>query len=275
MKLSDKPATRPEPVRPIQSGGKRGQKIILYGTGGIGKTTLCSLLPDVGIRPLFFDLDDETSFVSVDRIGPFLEDGRRLDWESLLTMLADPTAFGEYDALVFDNLTKAEQLASEWVVANVQHEKGSSVQINRIEDYGFGKGFSHIYHEFQRLLTLLDVLAFSGKHVFGICHECTVIVNNPVGDDYSRFEPRLHDGTSGKASIRKRIKEWCHHLLFLGYDIDVSKQGKAKGTGSVTIYTSELPYCMAKSRFLEPRPVRFLKGDSTIWNLIFEREVNA
>ena len=53
---------------------------------------------------------------------------------------------------------------------------------------------------------------------------------------------------SGKASIRLRVREWADHVLFMGYDMDVNKDGKAKGSGTKTIYTSELPHFMAKSR---------------------------
>ena len=34
----------------------------------------------------------------------------------------------------------------------------------------------------------------------------------------------------------------------LVYDVNVAKDGKGQGSGTRTVYTNELPHCMAKSR---------------------------
>jgi hypothetical protein len=78
----------------------------------------------------------------------------------------------------------------------------------------------------------------------------------------------LQSPASGKSSIRLRVREWADHVLFLGYDVAVTKDGKGVGAGSRTLYRAETPAWMAKSRTgSEPIPVE--KGNETeIWKEI-------
>jgi hypothetical protein len=81
-----------------------------------------------------------------------------------------------------------------------------------------------------------------------ICHECTNTVPNPSGEDWLRYEPRLQNPKSGKASIRLRVKEWSDHVLCMLYDVATDRKGKGQGSGTRTLYRAETPACMAKSR---------------------------
>lgn len=151
--------------------------------------------------------------------------------------------------IVIDSATKAEELCISHTLATVKNEKGGPV--DSIEAYGYGKGFTHVFETFLPLLADLDRHSREGRNVVLICHDCTATVPNPGGEDWLRYEPRMQSPTSGKASIRLRIREWADHVLFLGYDVDVDKEGKGRGQGTRTIYTSELPHCMAKSRSIQ------------------------
>jgi len=205
----------------------------------------------------FFDFDD-----SLPRLKPQLHaSGLGLDlrpvtgvstWAQMREALHAP-GWDEIKTIVIDSATKAEELAAEYTVATVPHEKGNRVQ--RIEDYGFGKGYVHVYDTFLTLLGDLDQHTRAGRNVVMICHDCTSNVPNPDGEDWIRYEPRLQSPASGKSSIRLRVREWADHVLFVGYDVAV-KDRKGKGSGTRTIYPSELPHCMAKSRTIsEPMPL--------------------
>ena len=136
-----------------------------------------------------------------------------------------------------------------------------------VEGYGYGKGYTYVYDMFLPLLAALNVHAKQGRNVIIVCHDCTTNVPNPIGEDWIRYEPRLQSPSSGKSSIRLRCREWADHVLFLGYDMDVNKEGKATGHGSRTIYPQELPSFMAKSRTLvDPLPLTRLDG--TLWKLL-------
>jgi len=242
------------------------QKIGVYGTGGIGKSSLIPLLKDVGKRPLVLDLDDGSKELDVDRLTA--ADGVD-SWESMLDALKSDELWKPYDVVCIDTCTKAEEYASQWVIEHVPHEKGHFV--SRIEDYGFGKGYTHIYEVFLKLLAELDRHIIAGRDVLIVMHVCTSEAPNPSGDDFLRYEPRLQNpGKKGQSSVRDRVKEWCDHLLFIGYDVD-AKDGKGRGVGMRTIYPQERPTHVAKSRLLS-KPIPYLKGDATIWKQLFNKQ---
>ena len=244
------PAPPAETRKPKVAFGKvraaAGHRVCMYGTGGIGKTTLACQMPE----PIaFIDLDD-----SLPVLKPRLDAqgiGTRLamvdgvtDWGALLAAL-NADGWDEIKTIVVDTATRAEKMCEDWIVATVPNEKGAKVA--NIEGYGFGKGYVIKEREFSKLLAVLDRHARAGRNVVLICHDCVSNVPNPDGDDWLRSEPRLQNPQGGKASIRAAVKEWCDHLLFIGYDVAAEK-GKAKGSGTRTMYTAERPHCMAKSR---------------------------
>jgi hypothetical protein len=167
------------------------------------------------------------------------------DWTTLRAALKSPGWDG-IKTIVLDTATKIEEWAVAHTIKTVKHEHGH--QCRSVEDYGYGKGFQFVFDTFLPLLADLDIHVRAGRNVILIAHECTSNVPNPSGEDWIRYEPRLQSPNSGKASIRYRVKEWADHVLFLGYDVNVSKEGKAAGSGTRTLYTSELPNFMAKSR---------------------------
>lgn len=221
------------------------------------------------MKPLFLDIGDGTRFLDVKRLTP----SEGLDsWESLRAALHEPSLWKDFNCVVLDDLTKAEELAAAWVVANVKKKDGSFA--SSIEGFGYGTGYGHLYETFLLLLNDLDSHIRAGRHVVCIAHECTARVPNPSGENFIRYEPRLQSPDSGKNSIRLRVKEWCDHLLFVGYDVYVSDDGKAKGSGSRTIYCSEMPTHMAKSRTLsEPTP--YEKGSVETWQRLFGKKGGA
>lgn len=233
---------------------------MLYGPGGVGKTKLASLMKDVGVKPLFIDLEQGSLHLDVSRIDQIET------WEDMRSVLHGDIC-NDFDAIVIDSGTKAEELATAWVIANVKHEKGKP--IHSIEDYGFGKGLVHVYETFLQLLGDLDALHRRGKHIVLICHECVSNAPNPAGDDWMRYEPRLQSPTSGKNSIRHRVKEWCSHLLYVGYDVSVDEGGKGKGHGSRTIYPTEQAAWWAKSRTLAD-PIPYEDGDAELWKQLIK-----
>lgn len=236
-------------------------KVVVYGKGGSGKTSLVSHLNDVGESVLFLDLDDETSYLNVSRV-------RINTWDNLRLMLQDTAILDGFTVLAVDSLTKAEDMAVAWVLENIKHEKGHDC--NSIEDYGWGKGYTHVYETFLQLLADLDRVHRAGKHIVCTSHECETTVPNPAGEDYLQFQPRLQSPGKGKASIRHRVKEWCGHLFFIAYDIAVNKDGKGIGTGTRMVYPTEMPAWWAKSRRIE-QPISYLKGDTTLWKQLLQK----
>ena len=249
---------------PIQTG--LGHRMVLFGPGGIGKTTLAATAPG---PVAFFDLDDSLSVLKPqldesDACSDVRPVAGASSWNDMQQAL-NTGGWEEIRTIVIDSATKAEELALEWTLQRVPHEKG--YQVKRVEDYGYGKGYQYLYETFLTLLGDLDRHVREGRHIILICHDCTATVPNPNGDDYIRYEPRLQSPSSGKSSIRLRVREWADHVLFIGYDLDV-QDGKGRGSGTRTVYPCELPHCMAKSRTLaDPMPLG--KFDTTLWERLF------
>ena len=258
INIPQRPASAPTkaataPALTFMRPAKSGHRVVLYGTGGAGKTTLACSLPG---RTAFVDLDEslgklagvqdrlaDGSVVAVDVRG---EDGEPT-WERLTAALAAPGWDG-IDNVVIDSFTAAEELAKAFVLKTVPVGKGMLAK--SIEDYGYGKGYVHLFDAVTGVLPLFERHIRAGRNVVLICHECVQTCPNPAGDDFIRYEPRLQSPSGGKASIRYRVKEWADHVLFLKLDCEVTEGGKAKGGYFRTVYPSDLQWCMAKSRTL-------------------------
>src|SRR5688572_10475054 len=76
------------------------QKVVIYGPGGIGKSTLASLAPN----PIFLDIETSTERLDVARL-----DGIET-WADLRAVIQSDRLDG-YGTLVLDSATKAEELA--------------------------------------------------------------------------------------------------------------------------------------------------------------------
>ena len=268
MQAAKKPAT---PQRQVSFGSidtKQGHRVLIYGPGGIGKTTLACMAPG---PVAVFDLESSLGVL----INQLPEERRKHvntvgmcpDWQYLRDTL-NMTGWDEIKTIVIDSATMAEEWALRWVLKNVPHEKGN--RIERLEDYGYGKGYTHVYETFLALLGDLDQHVRAGRHVVLIAHDCTAEVPNPIGENYIRYEPRLQSPGSGKNSVRLRAREWADHVIFIGYDVE-AKDGKAKGHGSRTIYPVELPHCMAKSRLLDAA-MPYERHSTTFWDQLTKAE---
>ncbi|MBI5725050.1 MAG: AAA family ATPase [Planctomycetes bacterium] len=257
---SSPPARRKVAFGPIQP---QGHRIVLYGPGGIGKTTMsCHAPGPVAI----FDLDESlpvlrSQLSNNDQVNRIVVGS----WNELRQTL-HMEGWDEIRTIVVDSVTRAEEMAAQWVLENIPLDNGKRPQ--RLEDYGWGRQFSYIYDTFLSLLGDLDAHVRAGRHVILIAHDCTTEVPNPGGPNWLRYEPRLQAPGSGKYSIRLRVREWSDHVLYFGYDGGEFKDGKmTRGCETRTIYPLEMPHCMAKSRTCDTAmPVA--RNDASVWQKI-------
>jgi len=245
-----------------------GHRVVLYGTGGIGKTTLAAHAPgpvamidlDESLGKLKTSLDGFgvlPNILPVDGVGT---------WQDLRSILQSD-GWDQVKTIVIDTVTKAEEMAVAHTVSTITNEKGQKV--SKIEDYGYGKGYRYVFDIFLPLLADLDVHCRAGRNVILICHDKVAKVPNPMGDDWERYEPRLQNPNSGNGSIQLRVKEWADHVLFMGYDVAVI-DGKGKGSGTRTLYPAEQPHCMAKSRTIQ-EPMFIDAPSVDVWNKIITK----
>lgn len=227
------------------------QRVVIYGPGGVGKSSLAALAP----RPVFLDIETGTEHLDVARISDIAT------WGDLRACVQS-SMLDAYETIVIDSATRAEEMAVAATLAFVKNEKGQTM--TSIEGYGWGKGFQHVYDTWLPLLSDLDRHIRAGRNVVLVSHACTANVPNPSGENFIRYEPRLQTTNNGKAAIRSRVVEWADHVLFIGYDVS-AKDGKGVGGGTRTIWTSELPDHIAKSRTVAPDLPFQSAADGDIW----------
>lgn len=232
------------------------QRIGIFGSAGSGKTSLASLLSKIGKQPLFLDTDDGSNHMEVQR----LECRNLSSWPRLRAAIHDEALWKNFDTVILDSLTKAEDMASQFVMDQAGVDALEKV------DGGWGKGYRAVYESMLLLLADLDQHIRAGRNVVIVMHDCVTRTANPAGSDYLRFEPRLY--ASEKVSVRSRVKEWLDHLFFIGYDV-ASKDNKGVGFGSRTIYCREQAWFLAKSRTLRD-PIVFNDGDPELWKQLFQ-----
>jgi len=255
-------------------GNALGQKILLYGTGGIGKSTLACMAPG---PVAYLDAENrlgslKSELVSLKIIPPAIIPAH--DWTSLRAALQS----GGWDgikSIVIDSVTVVEEWCIKSVLETVKTFSTPPQKAQSLEDYGFGKDVRVVYEHFLPLIGDLDRHARAGRHILLIAHDCKPEESNPMGANYVRFEPRLRTSKKGDNSIRLRVKEWCDFVGFICYDLNLSKDErgklnkKAEGSGTRTMYLQETPAYMAKNHG-HPDSIDLNYGESP-WSEILPR----
>jgi hypothetical protein len=242
------------------------QKIVLYGTGGIGKTTLAALGP----KPVIIDINNGARSIDVPAVSGINE------YSDLAAWLLSPE-LDEFTTVIIDTVTDVEQLLKEHIIKTVPTSRDGKA--TSLQSYGFGNGYRLLSDHFVTFLGLLDTVSKKNKNIVLIAHDKTSTVPNPKGDDYLRYEPALYKDKS--CDLPQILKGWCDHLLFLQYDIAVNRDGIAVGNSTRSIITQEIPTALAKSRTLpsgerlEPRETFDTPEDSTLWTKLLKGFSNA
>ena len=216
--------------------GKRWtpSRVVVDGTEGIGKSTLAAQFP----APVILDTEEGTHHLDVARVSIG-------SWDELRSAVAEIGGRkGEFSTVVIDSADWAERLLIDNILE--EHRKKS------IEDFGFGKGFTHVAEGFGRLLTQCDGLIGMGMHVVFVAHVKVVRTSPPdMTDGYDRWELKL------SKQVAPLLKEWCDALLFCNYETRTTTgtDGRVKAIGGKkrVIHTERSAAFDAKNRYgLEP-----------------------
>ncbi|WP_040333582.1 ATP-binding protein [Bulleidia extructa] len=211
-------------------------KVIIYGTEGVGKTTLASKFP----KPLFIDAENGSGALDVARY-PY-----PTSWQMLMSevqeFLNNPQG---YKTLVIDSIDWAEAKAIEMICAGIK--------VNGIEDIGWSKGYTYLNEEIGRLLNLLTEVINRGVNVVLIAHMVIRTITKPEETgSYDRYELKLKQAKNGNNC--QLVKEWADLILFCNYReflVADKTTGKKKATGGKEriMYTEHAAAWDAKNRF--------------------------
>jgi len=185
-------------------------RAVIYGTEGIGKSTLAAAFPS----PVILDTEEGTHHLDVARVSIG-------SWDELRAAIAEIGGKpSEFRTVVIDSADWAERLLVENLLA--EHKQKS------IESFGFGKGYTLLAEGFGRLLTQCDALIGVGLNVAFVAHSKVQRTSPPdMADGFDRFELKLTKQTA------PLLKEWCDLLAFANYKTTVSEgsDGRKKAVG--------------------------------------------
>lgn len=223
---------------------KRPVRIVVYGPEGVGKSTFGAGAP----KPIFLGAEDGTAQLDVTRF-PAPE-----RWEDVLEALRVlGTDAHDYESLVVDSLDWIEPLIWQYVCKRDD-------QAN-IEAYGYGKGYQVALDEWRRLLAGFEFLTRSKPmHLILLAHSWIKPFKNPAGEDFDRYELKLHAKASGL------IKEWSEAVLFANWETFAKKDERTKrvrgvSSGARLLYTERHAAYDAKNRYHLPDEISLSWGD--------------
>ena len=206
-----------------------GERVVLYGVEGIGKSTFASHFPN----PLFIDTEGSTNELDVARLP------MPTSWEMLKTEVDFvATNPGICSTLVIDTADWAERLCVK-AICDANKKPG-------IEAFGYGKGYTYLAEEFGKLLNRLRDISDSGVNILLTAHATMRKVEQPEQTGaYDHWELKMEKKTA------PMVKEWATMLLFANYRVmvitDDNGNAKARG-GDRVLYTSHHASWDAKNR---------------------------
>ncbi len=239
------------PAFSMPSATLAGQRVIVNGVEGWGKTSLASNAPGAVI----IQARGETGYQTLVGMGrvPAIPSTVAESWDGLLSLLdqviAEP---GNMKTLVLDALGGFERLCHEHVCA--RDFKGDW------GDKGFGsfhKGYDLSVTDWLGLLNRLDRIREKGVAIFLLSHVQVKSFKNPTGGDFDRYEAACHQKTWGVTH------KWADAVLFCTFrTITEKKDGKTKGIGGTDriVYTERRDAFDAKNRHGMPEEIE-IPGD--------------
>lgn len=215
---------------------KKPQRIVLYGVEKIGKSTFGADAPS----PMFIGAEDGTSELDVARF-PEPRCWRDIH-DAIQTLTDDPH---DRETVVLDTLDWMEPLCWAHVCST------ANPKVDNIESFGFGKGYGRALDAWRILLAALDALREKRRMgIILLAHAWVKQFKNPAGEDYDRYEMKLHGKSAGL------IKEWADCVLFCNHETLTRKKGDGAlakhvgvSDGSRLIYTTRKPAWDAGNRY--------------------------
>lgn len=219
----------------------REPRIVLMGVEGVGKSTAGALLDS----PIFLCGEDGL-------VGPQFAKSSHFtpsDWSQ---------ALGFLDYLL-DNQHQFRSLVVDtvdWLEPKLWHFICQRDGEKSIESYGYGKGYVEAATEFRKFVRRLDLLNRKGVTVLVLAHTHIKPFNNPTGENFDRYEPKVDK------RISAIIKEWADAVLFADFQTFVVKTkgaSKAKGVGGQEriVRTRRAAGWDAKNRYGLPEEMAF------------------
>jgi hypothetical protein len=227
--------------------------LLIYGTGGMGKTTLAAEFPD----PLYLHTAGESTPTGIDI--PAEEIAAYDDLTDTLELLM--TEPHDFKTVIIDSLDGLEPMV--WAKTVARLDASMEKKIESIEDPGYGRGYIEADKEWHYLVDGFLALQKSGMAVVMLAHPEMQRFDSPTSDPYSRWTPRLHKRANALLREKSDVVAFVQQRLSVK-EKEVARQTKVSrgvGSGERQIMLEERPGFLAKNRFSMPAEVQFKKGE--------------
>lgn len=249
--------------------------IAIYGTPGVGKTSLASEFPS----PVYLFVDGEEPPDGVEMASDEIT-----SFAGLLDTFADLlTQEHDFKTVIIDSLDKVEPMV--WAATCARNGWDCIDSNDKGSPTAFGKGYLAADVEWGEYFSAVGALTRAGMYVVQILHSEAKAFNDPLVDSYDRYRPKLQ-----KRALDLVIEN-CKALLFVNRRTSVKQVEAAFGGKKVNkpegmsgseriIHTDERAGFYAKNRFKgAPAQIPYKQGSGfaelskyLLTNLDSERE---
>jgi len=245
----------------IHSGKKESAwKIVIYGTPGIGKSTLAAFAP----KPLFLDLENGLDLISnqLEKKDILLSRSPKIDqWETageknigFLEALKF-AAESDYKTIVIDTISALEQILTAKAVADYNLSSPKKIIVS-LAEIPFNQGFDILSAQWSLVMKMLTRLQKGyDKNIILIGHSTIQRVEDPTTENYDRFSIDTH-----KKCLASIVNN-CDAVLFARMEVmtrnkENSEKKRAFSTGERVLFCLEQPSFLAKNRFGLPEKMK-------------------
>jgi hypothetical protein len=226
-------------------------RILLYGPEKAGKTTLASEFVD----PVFLQTEDGIGNLELDTFGKLTSFGEVMD--AIGVLYSEPH---DKRTVVIDSISALQPLI--WAETGERgDDKGNKKK--RIEDFGYGKGYTYALNVWQEVLDGLNALRLErGMTIVLIAHSKIDRFDDPETVSYSRYEIDLHE------KARDMLKRDVDLILLLKPDVTIKSEDQgfnksraiAAGGRNVWMHTDSRPAFVAGNRYGLPERILYERG---------------
>jgi len=169
-------------------------RLLVYGTEGIGKSTLAANAP----KPIFVQTEDGLGEIACEKFP------LATSVDDVLAALAElDTEQHDYQTVVLDSLDWTERLIWDAVC---QEFRATCIEK---ADGGYQRGYVHALTHWRKVVDALNALRLGkGMAVILIAHAKVEKFEDPEATTYDRYSPRLHKHASAL------LTEWCDAVIF-------------------------------------------------------------
>lgn len=239
----------------------------MHGTPGWGKTSFGAMMPS----PVFIMSRNETGLIKLITEGQVPETAYGPPAERFPEVVEAvkelATQPHDFKTLVIDTMSGVEEMHTQHMIDTCFGGDAGR------EGFGsFGQGKKIVERDWPNFLSALERLRTQrNMTVLMLYHSAIKTVNNPMGPDYDRFEPKPTPGAT-EATIK-----YADAVLFATYDINITgaKGQEIAKDGRRVIRTVDHPAYVAKNRFGFPALIPCDSSPRKIWETISGHIRNA